>query len=84
MIMSKSKKSEEITVIRIGKMGISDGVIKEIKRQLKEHKIVKIKFLNTIVANKEEYNSQVDTLLEKLKDIKVEKKIGHTIVLSQK
>ncbi|MCD6485491.1 MAG: YhbY family RNA-binding protein [Candidatus Odinarchaeota archaeon] len=82
--MSKFRKGEETPVIRIGKMGLSEGAIKEIKRQLKEHKIVKIKFLNTIVANKEEYNSQVEALLKQLNDAKVEKKIGHTIVLSQK
>ena len=79
--MSKVKKNGETPVIRIGKMGISEGAIKEIKRQLKEHKVVKVKFLNTIVTNKEEYNSQVDQLLEQLEDTKVKKKIGHTVIL---
>ena len=83
-MMSKARKSEDVSVVRIGKQGISEGTIKEIIRQLKEHKIVKIKFLNTIVTSKEEYNSQVDALLKQLGNAKVEKKIGHTLILSQK
>ena len=72
---------EKIQVVRVGKNGLEDNVIKEIKRQLKEKRIVKIKFMRNIVSDKEEFNKLVKELLSKLENVKIEKQIGHTIVL---
>ncbi|MGQ4832283.1 MAG: YhbY family RNA-binding protein [Candidatus Asgardarchaeia archaeon] len=72
---------EKIQVVRVGKNGLEDNVIKEIKRQLKEKRVVKIKFMRNIVSDKEEFNKLVKELLSKLENVKIEKQIGHTIVL---
>lgn len=41
--------------INIGKAGINDNVIEEIKRQLKANEIVKLKFAKNIANDKEDY-----------------------------
>ena len=41
--------------INIGKAGINDNVIEEIKRQLKSNEIVKLKFAKNIANDKESY-----------------------------
>jgi len=41
--------------INIGKAGINDNVIEEIKRQLKANEIVKLKFAKNIANDKESY-----------------------------
>jgi len=41
--------------INIGKAGINDNVIEEIKRQLKANGIVKLKFAKNIASDKETY-----------------------------
>ena len=40
-------------VLRIGKSGVTPGVIEEIKRQLKKKKLIKIKFLKPALADKD-------------------------------
>jgi RNA-binding protein len=45
----KSRAMELKPVIIVGKSGLSDPVIKEIKLQLKKKKLIKVKFLKTIV-----------------------------------
>ncbi len=39
--------------IQIGKKGITNGVVEELKRQLKEKKLVKVKFLRTALGETE-------------------------------
>ncbi len=44
MISEKVRKTKaEHPTIRIGKNGLTEGLINEIKRQLKEHEVVKIR-----------------------------------------
>ncbi|BDC18327.1 YhbY family RNA-binding protein [Acidianus sp. HS-5] len=44
MISEKVKKVKaEHPAIRIGKNGLTEGLVNEIKRQLKEHEVVKVK-----------------------------------------
>ncbi len=45
--------------INIGKAGINDNVIEEIKRQLKAKEILKLKFARNISSQKETYISQI-------------------------
>ncbi|MHA1471386.1 MAG: YhbY family RNA-binding protein, partial [Candidatus Asgardarchaeia archaeon] len=58
--------SEEYHIVRVGKGGLTDNVVKEIMRQLKEKKIIKVKFMKSIVSNKKQFNEIVDNLLKKL------------------
>ena len=45
--------------INIGKAGINDNVIEEIKRQLKDQELVKVKFAKNISSEKEIYIAQI-------------------------
>lgn len=45
--------------INIGKAGINDNVIEEIKRQLKSQELVKLKFAKNISSEKEIYITQI-------------------------
>jgi len=52
-------KSLSAMTINIGKAGINDNVIEEIKRQLKAKEILKLKFARNISSQKETYISQI-------------------------
>ncbi|AXV37919.1 MAG: ribosome assembly protein YhbY [Methanobacterium sp. BRmetb2] len=45
--------------INIGKSGINENVIEEIKRQLKDKEILKLRFSKNISSQKESYISQI-------------------------
>jgi len=45
--------------INIGKAGINDNVIEEIKRQLKSQELVKLKFARNISSEKEIYITEI-------------------------
>jgi len=47
------------TTINIGKAGINDNVIEEIKRQLKASEVVKLRFAKNISSEKETYITQI-------------------------
>lgn len=60
----------------IGKKGISDSTINEIKSQIKERKIIKIKWLrNTEIVPEE---------IAKMANADIIQKIGRTMILSKK
>ena len=48
--------------MNIGKAGVNDNVIEEIKRQLKANEIVKLKFAKNIAKNKDDY---IDDIVQK-------------------
>ncbi len=52
----KAKLSEKAKllapVLRIGKSGVTEGIIKEIIEQLKQKKLIKIKFLKAVLGDK--------------------------------
>lgn len=58
-LMNRSLNTITITV---GKSGIKEGVIEEIKRQLKEREIIKIKFSRAMSTEKKDY---INHILEK-------------------
>jgi len=64
---------------QIGKNGLNENIIKDIKARLKKRKIIKIKFLQSAIKgkNKEEL---FNNLKEHTKS-KIIKKIGFTVVL---
>ena len=64
--MSQSKKEMmnralSAMTINIGKSGVNDNVIEEIKRQLKANEIVKLKFAKNIARNKDDYIDEIVT-----------------------
>ena len=66
--------------INIGKAGVNDNVIEEIKRQLKANEIVKLKFAKNIARDKDKYIDEiVSKTRAKLVDVR-----GHVAVLYKK
>ena len=51
-------------IIQIGKAGLSEAIIKEIKAQLKNKKLIKVKFLKTAMKDKNNKNSPNHEFLE--------------------
>ena len=41
--------------INIGKSGVNDNVINEVRRQLKSNEVVKLKFARSIAKDKDDY-----------------------------
>ena len=83
--MSQSKKEMMnralgAMTINIGKSGVNDNVIEEIKRQLKANEIVKLKFAKNIARNKDDY---IDEIVSKTKAELIDVR-GHVAVIYKK
>lgn len=68
--MSQSKKEMmnralSAMTINIGKAGVNDNVIEEIKRQLEANEIVKLKFAKNIARDKDDYIDEIVTKPER-------------------
>ena len=83
--MSQSKKEMlnralSAMTMNIGKAGVNDNVIEEIKRQLKANEIVKLKFAKNIARDKDKYIDDIVTQTRaKLIDVR-----GHVAVIYKK
>ena len=83
--MSQSKKEMmnralSAMTINIGKSGVNENVIEEIKRQLKANELVKIKFAKNIARDKDKYIDDIVTQTRaKLIDVR-----GHVAVIYKK
>lgn len=66
--------------INIGKSGVNDNVIEEIKRQLKANEIVKLKFAKNIARDKDKY---IDEIVSKTKAQLIDIR-GHVAVIYKK
>lgn len=55
-------RSLQSITINIGKSGINENVVEEIKRQLKAHEVIKLKFAKNISSEKQNY---INTVIEK-------------------
>ena len=83
--MSQSKKEMmnralSAMTINIGKNGVNENVIEEIKRQLEANEIVKIKFAKNIARDKDKYIDDIVTQTKsKLIDVR-----GHVAVIYKK
>ena len=83
--MSQSKKEMmnralSAMTINIGKGGVNDNVIEEIKRQLKANEIVKLKFAKKIARDKDDYIDEIVTKTRaQLIDVR-----GHVAVIYKK
>ncbi len=83
--MMKKLKSKAVAlepVVRIGKAGINDNIIKEIKKQLKKKELIKVKLLGSFVKGKDK-KLLADELAEKANAIIVHK-VGFVVVLYKK
>jgi RNA-binding protein len=83
--MSQSKKEMmnralSAMTINIGKGGVNDNVIEEIKRQLKANEIVKLKFAKNIARNKDDY---IDEIVSKTRAQLIDVR-GHVAVIYKK
>ena len=58
--MNAKKAASLKPAIQIGKEGITDSVIEELKRQLKDKKLVKVKFLRSALEEKDREESAED------------------------
>ena len=79
--MSKSCRKE--IVVRIGKTGITEGLIEEIKRNLEKHKIVKIKLLKSYRETIEKNRQELADMIAKLVNAKVIEIRGYTLTLER-
>ncbi len=67
--------------VQIGKKGITDEIVNEIKDQLKKKKIIKIKFLKN--ADREDMRGKVEGIAEKVNAELIEFR-GFTAILKKK
>ncbi|MEN4006778.1 MAG: YhbY family RNA-binding protein [Methanobacteriaceae archaeon] len=64
-------RSLQAITINIGKSGINESVIEEIKRQLKAHEVIKLKFAKNISSEKQNYiNNIIEKSNSKLIDLR--------------
>ena len=66
--------------INIGKGGVNDNVVEEIKRQLKANEIVKLKFAKNIAKDKDKY---IDDIVRETKSKLVDVR-GHVAIIYKK
>ena len=83
--MSQSKKEMmnralSAMTINIGKAGVNDNVIEEIKRQLEANEIVKLKFAKNIARDKDDY---IDEIVAKTRAKLIDVR-GHVAVIYKK
>lgn len=69
--------TQQLYTIRIGKQGITTTIVEEIKRQLKQHNKIKVKFLPTAAKNK------IAQEIADLAEAKIVQQIGFTVVLQK-
>ncbi|MBI4144693.1 YhbY family RNA-binding protein [Candidatus Woesearchaeota archaeon] len=69
-----------LPTINIGKSGLTDSMIEEIKRQLQRHKTVRVKLLPAVG---EERHAIVDSLAAKV-GARVQSKVGFVVVLEER
>ncbi len=74
----------DIKIVRIGKKGITEQNINEIKNILKKYKVVKIKLLKNFREIYDIDKEEIAQLLAEKTDSKIVEIRGFTIVLSKK
>ena len=85
MTLALSKKeimneARSAMTINIGKSGVNDNVIEEIKRQLKANQIVKLRFARSVAKDKDDLISNiVENTKSQLIDVR-----GHVAVIYKK
>ncbi|MDD5086523.1 MAG: YhbY family RNA-binding protein [Candidatus Nanoarchaeia archaeon] len=75
----KDKSKSIQPVIRIGKSGLTENAIKEIKKQLKKKKLIKVKFLRSFISDKNKKQA-ANEIAEKTESILIDS-VGFVVVL---
>lgn len=78
----KAKAMALEPIVRIGKSGLTDTVIAEIKKQLKQKKLIKVKMLISFVGRKDK-KAVAEEIAEKTGSMIVHT-IGFVVVLARK
>lgn len=71
----------EITTINLGKAGLTEGVITSIKQRLRQKKIVKVKFLPSVMREKDKKEIAQD--IARSVGGKIVKQVGFTVVVQK-
>ena len=79
-LRSKAKTLEPI--VRIGKNGLTEGTLNEIKLQLKKKKLIKIKLLKSFVQDKD--RKELAKKVSSLTNSEIIESVGFIIVLYKK
>lgn len=74
-------RSLSTITINIGKSGINEKVIEEIKRQLKAHEVIKLKFAKNISSEKQNY---INNITEKSKSKLVDLRGNVAVIFKRK
>ncbi len=83
--MNKKKQEKigkEVSVVQIGKNGISNELLTELNEQLKKKKIVKVRILKN--APYKDRSEAFSTLQKKLSNADLVKVRGRTVVVTEK
>lgn len=78
----KEAAGEMEATVRIGKSGLTEGIIKEIIKQLDRKKTVKIKCLKSFIADKDK--KEVAEELARKTNSELTSRIGFTVVLHKR
>jgi len=79
-LVARSKLLEP--VIRIGKSGLTEGIINEIKEQLKKKKLIKIKLLKAFIEDKDKKKTAKEIAAKT--DSELIHQVGFVVVLYKK
>lgn len=80
-ILLRKKAKAFTSLIQIGKNGLTNGLINEIKKQLRKKKLIKLKILKSALENKTR-KEIANELLEKTGSELIEQ-VGHVIVITK-
>ena len=69
-------------IVRIGKSGLTDSIVDEIKKHVKKKKLIKIKMLPSFIEGKNK--AKVIAEIVKKTDTTLIHKVGFVVVLSKK
>lgn len=80
--MGEHVETKKLIITRVGKAGITNGIVEEIKKQLKRTKVVKVKFLSAFIKGKDK-KEVVKELAENV-GASIKQRVGFTAVLQKK
>ena len=78
-LLKKAKLLEPI--IKIGKNGLTDNIIEDIKNHLKKRKLIKVKLLRTFIGEKDK--KQIAQEIADKTDSTIIQQIGFVVVLNK-
>lgn len=68
--------------MQIGKSGLTEGLVSELKEQLKSKKLIKVKFMKSFIEGKDRKQVAID--LAKKTDSVIVLQVGNTVTLAKK